>query len=238
MPYATVCLTRAVHEGAGGRRRGFRENAQRPYATVCFARACRGRHRSEGGGGGGRGFPRNAQQTTPGQPPAAQKERSGNCPMQAVCLTREAVHEGAGWWGGGGGGGGGKKKKNPPRKYVVFAKKTRRARSRPADMGNRSVLRRARRMARPMGRAVVRFCVKWWDGGRGVPPSFIARRSADTLGGSKRPAGGDVGIAILAGQRPTDIWLVRDPFMCTSMLPGAGGAGCACARAAGVASGS
>jgi hypothetical protein len=41
-----------------------------------------------------------------------------------------------------------------------------------------------------------------------------------------------------AGQRPTDIWLVRAPFMWTSMLPGAGGAGCACARAAGVASGS
>ena len=41
-----------------------------------------------------------------------------------------------------------------------------------------------------------------------------------------------------AGQRPTDIWLVRDPFICTSMLPEAGGTGCACARAAGAASGS
>jgi hypothetical protein len=39
-----------------------------------------------------------------------------------------------------------------------------------------------------------------------------------------------------AGQRPTDIWLVRDPFMCTSMLPAVGGTGCACARAAGAAS--
>jgi hypothetical protein len=65
-PYATVCLTRAVHESAGGRRRGFRENAQRPHATVCFTGACRGRHRSEGGGGGGRGF-RETRNDPPGQ---------------------------------------------------------------------------------------------------------------------------------------------------------------------------